>query len=479
MAEEKKSGYYDTYPYGYVSASQRPQDDSSLRYYVDILRRRAWTVVVCVVVMFTIGAFKAFKAPRVYRATAKVLVERRIPTVVKFQGINQEDMGWDPNYYTTQAELAKSRDVLTNALADPDIAAMFEGPRAAGPQKTSFMGEIKRTLITLLGAAPAPPPEPWERLKSRIKVEQMVDTHFLLFKSESADPKRAAQIAATIANGVASAFEAYHIQRRRENLDDAFVFLQQEKSKQEQLLVVTERELQEFRESAREVSLSPSELDQPALKRLAELSEKLTQVQLECVELTAELKVIEDVTRAGKGIMRSLDERLFALPTIRADATVSQLHDQLLAARKNAASLTSVYGPEHPALKEAIANAANLDMQFKLELARIVTTLTDRTKILQSQERDLTTEQNEQKSRALNLAKEVFNFARLDNSVKRHQKLYDALVERIGELDVSAGYIRTNAQVVEKASPPAAPIPSKKGKRVFVFTFMGLMIGVR
>ena len=474
MAETKKGGYHDAYPYGYASASQRPSDDSSLRYYVDILRRRAWTVVVTVVILFTIGAFKAFNAPRIYRATAKVLVERLVPTVVKFQGVNQDDAGWDPDYYTTQAELARSRDVLATAMTNSVIAGLFESRQQTGAQHVSFTGEIKRTLIALLGAAPTPPPEPWEALKGQIKIEHLQDTHFLIFKSDSAQPERAA----AVANGVAAAFERYHLERKIENLDEAFVFLQQEKDKQETELLEAEKELQTFRESAKEVSLAPSEQDQPALKRLGELSERLTQVQLERVELTAEFKVIEDVTRAGKGIMDSLDERLFALPTIRDDATVSQIHAQLLEARKSEASLSAVYGPEHPALKEAVANAASLGMQFKLELARIVTTLTDRTKILQSQEQELGNEQTDQKNRALDLAKEVFNFARLDNSVKRHQKLYDALVERIGELNVSAGYVRTNARLVEKASVPTVPIPTKKGRKVFTYTLMGFLLGI-
>ena len=145
------------------------ENPSVIWYYLGILRRRIWVILPLVLIVATIGTIQTFKAPRIFRATARLLVERNVPAVMQFERAMQQDLGWDPDYYTTQSELVKSRAVMEVALESPDIARMFDVSRPVvenAQARGSLLSEIRRSILAVLGAAPAPPPEPWELLRS-------------------------------------------------------------------------------------------------------------------------------------------------------------------------------------------------------------------------------------------------------------------------------------------------------------------------
>ena len=79
-----------------------------------------------------------------------------------------------------------------------------------------------------------------------MEVEQLRGTHLLLVKVESPNPARAARLA----NAVARSFEQFHVERKLKTTNEAFRFLQEQKTKQEQTVAEVENTLQQFREQA-------------------------------------------------------------------------------------------------------------------------------------------------------------------------------------------------------------------------------------
>jgi len=468
MTEETPA--YPEYPQpGYAQSWGEPE----LKHYIGILRRRIWAVVTAFVIVVTLGTVYAFKATPIYQGVAKILIEKQSPKVMNFQDVVQLQAA-DRDYYKTQKELVKSRAVLEKALQQPGVSDLPEVTGEGAGGGPSLLGEVRRTVAALLGSTPASPPEPWERLQRRLDVEQVRDTHLLLVKVESTDPVRAARLA----NAVARAFEQYHVERKLKTSNEAFRFLQEQKAKQERQLVQAEDALQRFREQARVVSLDVSDKGNPVLVRLSRLNEQLTEAQLRRIELEAQFKVVKEALESGSVTAGAPNERLFSLPAVRDDATVTELRTTLIEAEKEVATLADTYGPEHPQLQAAQAKVTLLRAKLHEALSQLVGSLTAQLEMLTNQEQELHQQYDEQNRLALELAKQSLTFNRLKNEVDRQRRLFDVLVERMREVDVTADYAKTNVEVVEQAEVPKTPIKPRKARTVALAIFLGLFLGV-
>ena len=164
-------------------------------------------------------------------------------------------------------------------------------------------------------------PEPWERLRGCIATKHVTDTHFVSVSCESAEPARAAKIV----NGVARAYVRYHMLRRMEINNDVFLFLQEQKQKEELALQESEQKLQEFREQSHISSLDASDKEHPVLKRLSVLNGELTEKQVQRIEIEAQWRVIQQALDAGDQVLTSSNDKLFSIQAMEKDETVSQV----------------------------------------------------------------------------------------------------------------------------------------------------------
>ena len=85
----------------------------------------------------------------------------------------------------------------------------------------------------------------------------MNDSHFIAIQADSSDPIQAA----TIANAVSRAFVRYHMLRRMQINNEVFVYLQEQKQKEELALQEAEQKLQKFREETNISSLDNADKD--------------------------------------------------------------------------------------------------------------------------------------------------------------------------------------------------------------------------
>jgi len=470
MSEQNATRSQDT-----RGAGSNVENESALLYYLGVLRRQIWIVLPVILVFGVIGLIISFRTPRVYLATAQLLVERVSPQVMGFERSLEAGSEWDREFYATQTGLVRSRTVMETALHRPDLLKIIEDEMRSGESPgVSFLNDIRRTALSLLGAAPAPPPGPWEVLQQMVMAEHLEGTHFVLVKVMHGQAYRAA----FVANSVAKAFRDYHKQRKIEELGEAFLLLQDQKNEAEQDLARAEKALQEFRESARAVSVSPTDGDQPVVDRLVKLNSQLTEVQISRVELASQIAVMRDSYNAEGGLTDASGERLFSLPVIQSDQTLSSFRTGIAEAEKEVAALGQTYGAEHPILKAARAKATLLREQFKSALNDVIEAHANKLKMLETQEQELQKKYEEQKLVALDLAKETFTLTRLQNDVERFRRLYDALVERLKEVDISKGLARTNVQLVEEAAIPATPFGTARKRAFLLALFVGIFLGI-
>jgi succinoglycan biosynthesis transport protein ExoP len=303
------------------------------------------------------------------------------------------------------------------------------------------------------------------------------------------DPQRAA----ALANAVADAFVQHHLDRKLASSNDAFQFLQAQKVQQEQKLQQAQDALQSFRERVKVVSLDVNQADNPVLARLRRLQQQLTDVQLQRIDLQARAQVVHRVmdkgldagqiaaqaAQAGADAAAPAEQQsVFALPEVRDDAAISSLRAQLLDAQKEGARLVDTYGPEHPQYRAARKKIDMLQQQLAAAIPRVAGSMDAQLEMLTNQENDLRAQYDAQNAAALELSKQALTYDRLMSDVTRQSKLFDVLVERLREVNLTADYTKTNVEVADRAEPPALPVSPRKVRAGILSLLLGLLLGL-
>ena len=251
-------------------------------------------------------------------------------------------------------------------MENPALRALFEGKSTQNTQAGQSTYTRFRHLLKALLGIPAPlPPEPWERLQNAVQAKHIMDTQFIVIQSSSPD----AQKAALVANAVATAFVRYHMLKRMEVSNDVFLYLEEQKNKEERALRDAEEQLHQYRERTKITALTTAdETEHPVVKRLALLNDELTQTQLKRIELESQSKIIGEALRAETALLTTRNENLFSIPAVQSDPTVTQLRSALVTAEGDRAALAEIYGPEHPRMQVVLSRINSLQSELQQAL---------------------------------------------------------------------------------------------------------------
>ncbi len=445
--------------------------DEHLPSNVDIFRRRIWVILPLLMTFGSIGLLVAVYSPDVYEADARLLVEKQ-SSALDF-GTGGKDTRWDPNFHQTQENLIEGRAVMEIALRDHRIRA-YISPDGQDPIPEPGLNRVSVMVRALLSMSPHGTAEPWERLASEINARHIEDTDIFSIRARS----HSAAQAAGAANAAARAFETFHRERHVRNLGNEYQVLKGEKERAEAELLKAEETLQIFRENSVVVAPSLVSGNASMVTKLKRINARLTEVKLQRIALASQIAVLNDALDTRISLTeKGLDRRLFSIPIIHADAKLGSLRDELADAEKERALLRDTYGDAHPTSRKADAQLDHLREQFSDLLVEVAMQQENTLREFAAQEVGLIEELDQENAHALKLAKEEFEYVRLQNSVDRNTKLLDALNESMREADIGRGLARIRVDIIEEAMIPVLPESSGAIWIVLIFLLFGLLAG--
>ena len=113
-------------------------DDLHLRDYLNIVRKRQWSVLAVFVVIATIGTIRTFRATPVYQANAQILIEKDNPNILSFDEIMELD-GAKSDYYQTQYRILKSRSLASKVI---DQLALYADAKVPPPPTKGMISGV-------------------------------------------------------------------------------------------------------------------------------------------------------------------------------------------------------------------------------------------------------------------------------------------------------------------------------------------------
>ncbi|MFT5240222.1 MAG: succinoglycan biosynthesis transport protein ExoP [Candidatus Promineifilaceae bacterium] len=441
--------------------------------YFSILRRRIWVVIPVIIISGTVGLIKAYRTQPVFKASAKILVQRQAGIFVGRTDARDASFLND-EFFTTQRELLTSKAVMDIALRTPELQHQFEAGLEDTQGQSSFVSEIRETIAAALNVTPPPEHEPWQKLQRTIDVTYNDEGAFLFVDASSSNPTRAAKRA----NLVAEAFRIYHGENRLGQVHAGLSTLNTEREREELALLESEQALAQFRRNSESVFSNHEGTSEPLRERLAAVNDELTKTEIARITLQSSISIMRDALGSKVPTTSAISRQLLSIPEVHDHESLSRSRRDLADAEKEFFRLQEFYGSSHPLMQAASTNVYNLRDIFRETLNEITESQEKRLEALADTEKELRQTYEDVKKSVVSSDNEQFLYQRLVGEVTRHKSLLDMIIDKTREMDSSAGLDRIIVDIVEDAAIPRHPINAGKAETTVFSIVLGLFLGI-
>jgi succinoglycan biosynthesis transport protein ExoP len=430
---------------------ERPRDAAPIGISVRAARKH-WPTLLACIALCTAGGFTVGKSlTKVYQASALLEIN---PHIAQPLGNKDDDsyalsMGLfvdSQEYYETQYKIIQSDRVLTRVVQDMGLTNDLD-----------FMGYASQPprAITVQDAVRV--------LRRRLVVEPVKASRLAYIRAEDTSPKRAHDLA----DAISQSYLDQNLQAAVDSSSSAVVWLSGQLDHVKHDLESDEQGLYHFKEENQLPSTSLNETSNMLRLEMQELDTALTQIRTKRAELEsrqAELAKLDPTSDSQLAATELLSNPF--LQSLRAQyAHALDTRNSLLAAGKDV---------NHPEVKQA---QAQLDVAEKMVLDQIRDIHGSVQRDLDSVKRQEATEQSlfeSSRRRAVELNMKEIEFHRLDRTRQQDEQLYELLLRKLKEADLSRMMRVNNIRIVDSAVEPIAPIRP----RVELLTLGGFVIGL-
>ena len=456
-----------------------------LRDYLKIIVKRRQTVYTFFGVVFAMTLLLTFSATPVYIATTKVLIEKSEPGNIG--PMNTYYAQYDPDFYETQYQLIKSSSVARKVVKMQSLDKNYESYFKKDQEGFNIIGgtfewfkEVFTVILNVTGIA-RPEPTPSAKKDSEGEVDGKVDA---ISKNISASiivtPIKNSKLvnigymssnpefAAMIVNSVAKAYIEDLLDMKMSTSRYAMRWLTEKAEEERAKVEKSEKALQEYMRTKGIVTLE---------NRIAMVPEKLSEVATKIASAESRRKELESLYAKVKEVTRNPD-KAETIPVIASDPTIQSLRVQILKAEQNVGDMSKKYGQKHPAMITAVADLKVLKEKREQEVRRVVESVRNEYELARANEESFRNMASQTKSETLNLNEKFIQYEALKRETETSKQLFDAIIKKIKEQDITQDIRTVDVWVVEKAEVPKAPAKPNKARNILLGLVMGLLGGI-
>lgn len=443
------------------------KDISPVHVFLDILFRRGWYILICILAVLVPVIYYNATATRIYQAHTTVLYEDLSAPVTT----EQRPTRYKPikEQLLNQIQEIQSRSVaLEVAKALPDWAKeqlpLPENP-SSNFDKDSFYAALIKSNIEAVPQAES------DVIQIRVKAEN--------------DP----YVAMTIANTLCDILETRNLRIRREGVSDMRSFLEGQLKTYKARLEKAEAALREFKVNNRVTSLDKEVEEQLKLTKSIELMYQQAKNDRERTEqyLTSineqisshQKNIVPSIANVSNQIIKSLKVQLSSLQNsyiklqlqgVPSDnPKMAELTNEMAQVRLSLAEEARKLAEQKNVL-DPVSQIASL-YQKKVELDLKV-------QMLRTQENSLAASLRSYENSLRRLPDKEFSLARLTRERDLANNLYNLLYERREEARISEAEKAGNMRVIDRAQLPKRPIMPRKELNLAIGLMLGLTIGL-
>jgi capsular exopolysaccharide synthesis family protein len=459
--------------------------------YLRLLSKRRWTAIPVFVLIVAGVVVMTYAATPLYEARSQILIEAETQNIVTFQEVVEQERA-TVEYYTTQYMILQSRALARTTIdklnlwnhrelvGRPEEEGSTELPivsgvmasalrmteglvtRALGPQRADAIYDATKNSASAGADETRAQTLAIEAFLGHLTITPVRNSRLVDVKFRSTDP----QLAAAVANALSQAYVDRTLEFKLSASKEAADWLANQLSDQKQKVEQSERALQKYREQNTTLSTE----DAQVVQKLSDLNAMLTRAKTD--RLHKEL--LYQQVLANQGDRAALQ----TYPAIASSPSVQRLKAQLSDLLRDEAQLSRDFGDKWPALDAARTAIKATDAKLDAEIENGVKLIHNEVQAAKAQEESLTRTLEAQKGDALMGNREAIGYQALQREAASNRQIFDTLMQRAKETNISSQLRTNNIRVADEANPPTAPAwPDKK--RNLLFALMGgLAMGI-
>jgi len=410
-------------------------------------------VVIVGVVFFTLGQTK------LYRATATLQFDPNPPRPLG-KGVDSiVELGagdyWDNHeYYETQYKIIQSQNVASAVVRRlglnrniPFLRRLPEGATAHGEE------------VSVDDAA--------ELLRTRLTVTPVRDSRLASVEFTDADPVRAQDILSTLVD----AYLEQNLDNALSSTNTAVEWLETQLDKLKRDLDSNEHSLHEFKFHNNILSVAFDDQSNMLREEMHQLSEALTTVRTKIEEVSARSRELQTVSAD--------DPSTLPAAQLLESGLLQTLRQRYEEARRDMASLLSEgRGRNHPEVLSAASKVETTRGALLSEVRNIQGAMSSDLAALRTQQVGLSSMLERAKRSALDLNLLEIEYNRLRRSKENTEKLYQMVLERTKESELTRMMRVNNLRIVDRPRLPKAPVVPRVGLNLSLGVIGGFLLGI-
>ncbi len=418
-------------------------ETSDLSSYYHAIRERLWIVILCVV-LGGIGAaiFMARQPPR-FLARSVLFIEQEPDRLLKDVKDVREEKITSLDMINTVVDVLRSYPFAMRVSEQMKLAQdpRFKGDSVDDPTAKDPAGMLLKSVSAQYRRA----------------------TRLIDVSVTCADPA----LAVDIANAYADTYLRQIYEKRSEANKAASRFLLEEAERLRRKMRVSEEAIQSFRERERTASLE--NLQQTSQAKLIELRTRATALEQKIFQLDTDLKVSRDNPN-------NIDE-LLRLPSVAMQPNVARYNDVISDRQREILLINQRYRAKHPLSIASKTQLASLIAERNALLKNVVSLLDTERQHLQSQYDEVKKSLDQEETRLLEITGKGVNYNDLNRELETDRAMYQSMLQRIKEIDVTKGVTDSPVRVHERALG-AGPVGVKPAKVYAIGLIGGLAVAI-
>lgn len=409
-----------------------------------VLRSHFWVAAAIALVACTLVAWQQMRQPRLYAASATLLVERG----------ERLDLGERPEFgigelaTLTRLEQLRSAELLARVLASlspEEQAIMVAGYLEPGQPAGGDLAPQVRSVV-----------------RGAVSFGRREGTTLLLVNVTHRDPNAAA----LLANRFAEHAVRYTFDRSSASNDASLKFLREQAEDLRKKSEAAERALQEYRQRYNLVSLEANQ--NIIVDNLKAVNASATNSRVARMAIEARLEQAEAVIKRGEDAAQ--------IAAITGAESLGDVSRRIADLRSKRAVLAERYGRRHPTMVENQRGIEALEKVREEEVRTALASLRDLRDKALAEERQLEAQRTQAEKAALELDQIGVEYNILRRTVDTHKASYSQMLARLNDATISAQLRGVSLKISELAPVPGAPFSPSPQKTILVTAALAIAI---
>jgi succinoglycan biosynthesis transport protein ExoP len=428
------------------------------------LRRHWLTVLLAPLALMVPVAVKDMLATPLYTARATVLIKNAAPQLFRNSDVEDSndasevsDTGYD---LSTEYELLKSQSLAADVIASQGLN---RNPTFTHPVPPSFLRRFFTSAAQQPTASSPISPALVGQYLSVLSIAPIGDTRLVSIGFTSSDP----QLAAAIANAHAHRYIERGLAINSEESDESEQFLQNKLEVLKRQVEDSDAALNRYR---RDKDIIPGLIsldgkDESIVSQLDKLGTQAEEAHLKTISLETSDHLIAE-------------GRDSSLPAVINSSIIQSLKGKLNDLNVRYSSMAVLYKPDFPDMQRLASEIRDTRASIKRETDNIVDSI--KTEYLQASadERNLDSDLAHEKAVAFSLDDAAVKYNILAREADTNRALYDAVLKRMKDVEVTQDLHASHVSIVDLATPPLGPSSPHMFRDLIAAGLFGLIAGV-